>query len=177
MEQKNKPAKMKKRWKILIGFIVLLIFASFLPDENKPSTADNISVVKNADNTSTLTIVLDEEAYAKRNKKIVNVEEFDVYNGSKNRIIGQRLLITLNDNITEDDIIYVYENHAKNTKYNWISVIQPDGYGCLLHGGADYFTCSKLDIEEEGMQTGPTDIVATINDNGTIRYPENSKKL
>lgn len=105
-----------------------------------------------------------------------NEEEFDVLNGTGDKKIGTRLLIKLDRKITEQDIIDIYNKRAKNSDYKWITILQPDGYGCFLHGGADYFNCSNVDMENDAIQTGKADIVGTISNN-TIKYHAESKKL
>lgn len=89
-----------------------------------------------------------------------SVQERPVMNGFKTEKIGTygRVLVNSSD-ITEENLIELYNNVIKDSGYNWFTIAFTDGKDGIVFPGASYFfTYGKLDtdgaiLESKGLGT------------------------
>lgn len=76
-----------------------------------------------------------------------NSKEIDVYNGNKTNIIGKALVISVNETLSEHELINIYREKIENKKYNYITIKEPNNNGYIFYGTGFCYNYGLLNQE------------------------------
>lgn len=96
--------------------------------------------------------------------------EYPIMNGTGDKQLGARLEILYQaDNITDEEILKIYDKKIKDSAYNWVTIKLNNNYGITVSPGTPILNFGYLDKLGRNIDTKKTGIIK----NNIIEYSLN----